>query len=94
LVPFVFVYSPALQLIADGFTWAALTITLNGAMLGIASLGISFSGYFLAPLGKLERWYLALISLLFIAPGILTMSIGLLLLAPLVWMQLRRQDRS
>ncbi|MGI9508861.1 MAG: TRAP transporter permease, partial [Geminicoccaceae bacterium] len=39
LVPFVFVYSPSLLLVADGFTWAAFTVTLAGAMLGIAMLG-------------------------------------------------------
>ncbi|MGI9506615.1 MAG: TRAP transporter permease, partial [Geminicoccaceae bacterium] len=40
LVPFVFVYSPALLLAADGFTWAAFAITLAGAMMGIAALGV------------------------------------------------------
>jgi TRAP-type uncharacterized transport system fused permease subunit len=84
LVPFVFVYSPALLLVADGFTWWLFTITLSGAMLGIASLGVAFSGFLFAPLAKWERWWVALVSFLFIAPGLLTMVIGLVLMAPIV----------
>ncbi|MGJ8557495.1 MAG: TRAP transporter permease [Sulfitobacter geojensis] len=84
LVPFVFVYSPALLLVADGFTWWLFTITLSGAMLGIAFLGVAFSGFLFAPLAKWERWWVALVSFLFIAPGVLTMVIGLILMAPIV----------
>ena len=89
LVPFVFVYSPALLLVADGFTWWLFTVTLLGAMLGIASLGVSFSGYLFAPLKKWERWWVALVSFLFIAPGLATMAAGLILMLPIVILQLR-----
>jgi TRAP transporter 4TM/12TM fusion protein len=94
LVPFVFVYSPALLLVADGFTWTAFVVTLTGAMLGIASLGIAFSGYFLAPMRKWERWWVALVSLLFIAPGLKTMGLALVLMAPVVVLQLRAGQRE
>jgi TRAP transporter 4TM/12TM fusion protein len=90
LVPFVFVYSPALLLVADGFTWWLFTVTLLGAMLGIASLGVSFSGYLFAPLKRWERWWVALVSFLFIAPGLATMAAGLILMLPIVILQLRR----
>jgi len=89
LVPFVFVYSPALLLVADGFTWWAFTVTLVGAMLGISCLGVSFSGYFLTHLAKWQRWYIALVSLFFIAPGLNTMGIGLALLFPVIVLQFR-----
>lgn len=89
LVPFVFVYSPALLLVANGFTWAAFTITLIGAMMGIAALGVAFSGYLFAPLKNIERWYVALVSFFFIAPGIMTMGIGIALMLPIVVLQLR-----
>lgn len=89
LVPFVFVYSPALLLVADGFTWAAFTVTLVGAMLGIACLGAAFSGFLLAPLPAWQRWWTALVSFLFIAPGLQTMAVGLVLLAPVMVLQLR-----
>ncbi|MEB8385685.1 TRAP transporter permease [Rhodobacteraceae bacterium KMM 6894] len=91
LVPFVFVYSPALLLVADGFTWWAFTVTLTGAMLGIASLGVAFSGYFLAPLQKWERWWVALVSFLFIAPGLATMGVGIALMLPIVLLQVKRR---
>ncbi|WP_299968684.1 TRAP transporter permease [uncultured Roseobacter sp.] len=89
LVPFVFVYSPALLLVAEGFTWTAFAVTLAGAMMGIATLGVAFSGYFIAPLGKLERYWIALVSPLFIAPGVLTLVAGIALLAPIVLLQIR-----
>jgi TRAP transporter 4TM/12TM fusion protein len=94
LVPFVFVYSPALLLIADGFTWWAFTVTLIGAMLGIATLGAAFSGYLFSHLRQWERWYLALVSLLFIAPGLTTMFIGFALAAPVVALQFMRRHNG
>ena len=93
LVPFVFVYSPALLLVADGFTWWAFTVTLLGAMMGIACLGVAFSGFLFAPLRKAERWWVALVSFLFIAPGLTTMLVGLVLLLPIVVLQLRDRKR-
>ena len=89
LVPFVFVYSPALLLVADGFTWWLFTTTLVGAMLGIASLGVAFSGYFFAPLAKWERWWVAIVSFLFIAPGLSTLFVGLIAMTPIVWRQIQ-----
>jgi TRAP transporter 4TM/12TM fusion protein len=95
LVPFVFVYSPSLLLVADGFTWGAFTVTLIGAMLGITALGVAFSGYFLAVLKTWERWWVAIVSLLFIAPGLLTMGIAIVLMLPVVFLQVsRRKERA
>ena len=94
LVPFVFVYSPALLLVTDGFTWSAFTITLTGAMLGIGGLGAAFSGYLLAPMRRWERWAVGLTSLLFIAPGLTTMAIGLLLWSPILILQWRKARRG
>jgi TRAP-type uncharacterized transport system fused permease subunit len=59
-------------------------------MLGIASLGVAFSGYLFVPLKKWERWWVALVSFLFIAPGLATMAVGLVLMLPIVVLQLRR----
>lgn len=94
LVPFVFVYSPSLLLVTDGFTWSAFTITLTGAMLGIGGLGAAFSGYLLAPMRRWERWAVGLTSLLFIAPGLTTMAIGLLLWSPILFLQWRKARRG
>ena len=87
LVPFVFVYSPSLLLIADGFTWTAFAITLFGAMVGISLIGTAFAGYFLAPLNVIQRWWIGLAALFFVAPGLITMAIGAALVAPVLAMQ-------
>lgn len=94
LVPFVFVYSPALLLVTDGFTWWAFSITLIGAMMGIGSLGVAFSGYFLTHLPKLQRWWVGIVSFLFITPGITTMGIGLLAMTPILILQLRARSKA
>ncbi|MDA9991051.1 hypothetical protein N9E48_09630 [Paracoccaceae bacterium] len=56
LIPFVFVYSTALLLVARGFIWLGFTVTLLGAMLGVASLGVAFCGYFRTQLKTWKRW--------------------------------------
>jgi TRAP transporter 4TM/12TM fusion protein len=95
LVPFVFVYSPALLLVADGFTWWLFTVTLVGAMLGIASLGVAFSGYFVTSLKNWERWWVAIVSFFFIAPGLVTMAMGIVLMLPILFLQFKKlRDNS
>ncbi|WP_306029751.1 TRAP transporter fused permease subunit [Stappia sp. MMSF_3263] len=91
LVPFVFVYSPSLLLVAADFSWSAFAVTLTGAMLGIGCLGVAFSGYLLAPMGKWERWWTGAVAFLFIAPGLATMAAGLALLAPVVLLQVKER---
>ncbi len=88
LVPFVFVYSPALLLVAQGFTWSAFIVTLAGAMAGITLIGVAFSGFLLTPLRGWERWWLGLVALLFIAPGLPTMAAGALLATPILARQI------
>jgi len=94
LVPFVFVYSPSLLLVTNDFSWESLAITLTGAIFGIILLGISFSGYALSPLNKWERIWVGGAALLFVAPGLLTMGIGVLLIVPILLRQLLRKDRN
>jgi len=93
LVPFVFVYSPSLLLVANGFTWEAFFVTLVGAMLGIGTMGVAFSGYLIAPLNLAQRVWLGMVSLLFIAPGLQSMAIGLVLAMPVLLLQLRARPR-
>ena len=90
LVPFVFVYSPALLLVADGFSWPAFFTTLLGAMLGIAAIGAAFSGFIFTAMHKWERWYVGLVGLLFVAPGLTTMAIATAAIAPVLLLQWRR----
>lgn len=94
LVPFVFVYSPSLLLVADGFTWSAFAITLAGAMMGILLLAGAFTGFMLAPMTKLERIWLGVVALLFVAPGLVTMSIGFVLALPVIVRQVAGWRRA
>jgi TRAP transporter 4TM/12TM fusion protein len=94
LVPFVFVYSPSLLLVADGFTWPAFFITLAGAMAGIALIGAAFSGFLLAHAPMWQRIWLGLSSLLFIAPGLGTMAVGALAAAPMLALQVRARRQA
>jgi len=88
LVPFVFVFSPSLLLITDDFNLITLLITLLGAMIGIALIGIAFSGYWFKPLSVLERWIIGIVSLFFVAPGIKTMIFGFIVISPIFILQI------
>ena len=90
LVPFVFVYSPSLLLVAQGFDIYIFFQTLISAMIGIGLIGISFSGYWLKSVPIYQRWYLGVNSLFFIAPGIQTSILGLFLISPVIFLQLKK----
>ena len=90
LVPFVFVYSPSLLLVAQGFDMYIFFQTLISAMIGIGLIGISFSGYFLKNVPIIQRWYLGVNSLFFIAPGIQSSILGLILISPVIFLQLKK----
>ena len=90
LVPFVFVYSPSLLLVAQGFDIYIFFQTLISAMIGIGLLGVSFSGYLLKSVPIYQRWYLGINSLFFIAPGIESSILGLFLTSPIFFLQLKK----
>jgi TRAP transporter 4TM/12TM fusion protein len=90
LVPFVFVYSPSLLLVAQGFDLYVFFETLISAMIGIGLIGISFAGYWLKSVPLLHRWYIGIVSLLFIAPGIQSSMIGFFLVLPVLFFQLKK----
>ena len=90
LVPFVFVYSPSLLLVAQGFNFYDFFVTLISAMIGIGLIGIGFTGYLFKSVSTSQRWYLGIISLLFIAPGLSSSIIGLVLVLPIFILQLRK----
>ena len=90
LVPFVFVYSPSLLLVAQGFDIYIFFQTLISAMIGIGLLGVSFAGYWFQNVPIYQRWYLGFNSLFFIAPGIETTILGLFLILPIFFLQLKK----
>lgn len=94
LVPFVFIFSPSLLLVLNGFTWTDFFITLFGASVGLVLLSAAFSAYFLTNMRSWERWTFGLAALLFIAPGWESGLAGLALATPAVVAQFFRRSPS
>ena len=92
LVPFVFVYSPSLLLITGEFQANQLIITLIGTLIGIALIGIAFTGYWFRSLTKYEQILIGIGSLFFVAPGTGSMIIGLLIVLPMLFLQFYKKN--
>ncbi|MCA1951570.1 MAG: TRAP transporter permease [Hyphomicrobiales bacterium] len=88
LVPFVFVYSPAMLLVTKNFTWLAFWETTLGCVAGIILLAAALTGYGLAAIRGVERWALVLASVLVIMPSRSATLVGLAIAAPVVIRQI------
>ncbi len=84
LVPFVFVFSPSLLLVAKGFTWYDFFITFTGCVLGITMLAAALSKYFLVEMKRWEQYLCFGAAILLIAPGLTPTLIGAVLAAPML----------
>ncbi|WP_089956477.1 TRAP transporter permease [Limnohabitans sp. 2KL-3] len=93
LVPFVFVFSPSLLLVAKGFTWADFAITFTGCVLGILALAAALSGYLMTVMKGWERALCAIGALCLIAPGLKISLLGLVLMLPVLVYQWVHRDR-
>ncbi len=78
IVPFFFVYSPAL--LFQG-TWGEVLMVVVTGTIGVIALAAGLEGQFLRPATWLERGLFIAAALLLIDPGFLTDVIGLVLLA-------------
>jgi TRAP transporter 4TM/12TM fusion protein len=84
LVPFVFVFSPSLLLVAKGFTWAGFAITFTGCVLGIVALAAALSGYMMTLMKGWERALCAIGALCLIAPGLKISLLGVAFMLPVL----------
>jgi len=91
LVPFVFVYSPAMLIVTQGFTWAEFIETTAGCLIGIVMLAVALTGYGLTFMGVWARLLLFVASILVIAPSRTATIVGLLLALPVVVHQIMVQ---
>jgi TRAP transporter 4TM/12TM fusion protein len=82
LVPFVFVFSPSMLIMVEGFTIESFMLATFGTILGITALSAAFSGWLLGPLWRIERAMLAVAAILLVAPELTTTLIGIALFAP------------
>jgi TRAP transporter 4TM/12TM fusion protein len=89
LVPYIFVYSPIL--LGVGFEpWAMLGVTAT-ATVGVFALGAAMEGYLFRDTTWLERGLLLAAALVLIVPGVVTDTVGAILLALTVVSQRRRR---
>jgi TRAP transporter 4TM/12TM fusion protein len=88
LVPFVFVFSPSLLLVAKGFTWYDFSVTFIGCILGIVVLAAALSKFFLVELKRWEQLLCVGAALLLIAPGLTVTLVGAALTLPVLLRQL------
>jgi TRAP-type uncharacterized transport system fused permease subunit len=90
LVPFVFVYGPAMLIVTPEFTWLNFALVTGGAIVGIMFLSAAFAGYGLTVMRVWERWLIGLAALPIIAPDLETTLIGLAIASPVIVSQLLR----
>jgi TRAP transporter 4TM/12TM fusion protein len=84
LVPFVFVFSPSLLLVASGFTWSEFFIAFTGCVVGITCLGAALSGFMLVRTLAWERALLTGAAFLLIAPELYSSLLGAALIVPVL----------
>jgi TRAP-type uncharacterized transport system fused permease subunit len=84
IVPFMFVFGPALLMIGDWYRIVLATVT---AVIGVTALAASLHGYLFRPVFVWERMVLFGAALLLIKPGWMTDLIGLAGLAAVVLSQ-------
>ncbi|WP_291295564.1 TRAP transporter permease [Elioraea sp.] len=94
LVPFVFAYSPAMLIVAPGFTITEFLLVTVSCAVGVCALGVALTGYAFAPMGWLSRAPLLAASLLMIAPGLTPTLIGAAIVFPVLLVNWLGASRS
>lgn len=90
LVPFVFVFSPSLLLVAKGFTWESFIITFTGCIMGITLLAAALSKFFMVEMKRWEQLSCLFAALLMIAPSLTATLVGVAMVIPMMINQFRR----
>ena len=90
LVPFVFVFSPSLLLVAKGFTWESFIITFTGCVMGITLMAAALSKFMLVEMKRWEQLSCLFAALLMIAPSLTATLVGVVLVIPMLVNQWRR----
>lgn len=86
IVPFMFVYEPALLLIGP---WHVSLLAFGSAALGIIALAASLHGYLLAVLPMWQRGVLFVAAILLIVPELITSLVGIVLLGGMAAYQMK-----
>lgn len=94
VVPFVFLYSPAMLIVTDGFTWAAFAATVVGCAIGIVLIGAALTGFLITHMARFERLLTLVAALLFVVPGVKSALAGLVLMIPVAISQLSKRTAA
>ncbi|WP_249869604.1 TRAP transporter permease [Oceanobacillus saliphilus] len=92
LVPFMFVYSPSLLI--QGSSYIEIGLSIVSAILGVYLLGAAVIGYWIEKLKIYERVLLFSGSMLLMVGGLFTDLAGIILMAVILTLQLRRSKSS
>ena len=84
LVPFVFVFSPSLLLVTQGFNWYDFVLAFGGCVLGITVLAAALSRYMLVEMMGWERWVCVIAALLMISPELISTLVGAGMVVPVL----------
>ncbi|MDP2373539.1 MAG: TRAP transporter fused permease subunit [Reyranella sp.] len=93
LVPFIFVFSPALLIVVPEFNWPDFLLTFAGCIVSITFLGAALSAYLLAPMAIWERIWIAVAAIPAMASGVTPLLASVALSLPVVGHQLWQMRR-
>lgn len=88
LVPFVFVYQPAMLLVTKQFNWPDFIEATAGCTVGVVMLAAALTGFGLAPMSNRWRLILGIASVLVISPSRTATLIGLAMALPVLLSQI------
>ena len=98
LVPFVFVYQPAMLIATKGFTWPAFVQVTAFCAVSIVFLAAGLTGYMRSTMAIWQRALCIAGAVLMMAPGWIARLIGIALVIPVLLVQLsgwgRRSDEA
>ena len=96
VAPMAFVYAPVLLFVSStGFDLWEFTYTAASCIMGVVALSAAVVGYWLAPMGTVYRWLMALAGLIFIAPTLQADLVALIVASPAIISQLiARRNRD
>ena len=94
LVPFIFVFSPALLIVTKGFTWSAFAVVFTACIISILLLAAALSRFLLVEMKGWERALTVVAALVMIAPGVKMLLLGIALASPMLLSQALRHREA
>ena len=89
VAPMAFVYAPVLLFVSStGFDLWEFSYTASSCIAGVVALSAAVVGYWLAPMGVVNRILCAVAGLIFIAPSLSADLVALLIASPAIIMQI------